>query len=42
MEIECHSQIAIDYEGPKHDEYFYADTISLRYYFGRYFKSSGT
>lgn len=41
MEIEYRSQIAIDYEGPKHDEDFYADTIYLWYYFGGYFKSSG-
>ena len=33
MEIEYRSQIAIDYEGPKHDEDFYADIICLWYYF---------
>jgi hypothetical protein len=42
MEIEYRSQIAINYEGPKHDEDFYADIICLWYLFGGYFKSSGT
>lgn len=42
LETECRSQIAIDYEDPKMDEDFYADTIDLWYYFGGYLNSSGT
>ena len=42
LEKEYRSQIAIDYDGPKFDDGFYADTIELWYYFGGYFKGSGT
>lgn len=42
LEKEYRSQIAIDYDGPKFDDDFYADTIELWYYFGGYFKGSGT
>ncbi|MGG3452312.1 hypothetical protein ABER98_21175 [Domibacillus aminovorans] len=42
LEKEYRSQIAIDYDGPKFDEDFYANTIELWYYFGGYVKGSGT
>ncbi|CAM4026899.1 hypothetical protein [Mesobacillus zeae] len=42
LEKEYHSQIAIDYDGPKFDDDFYAYAIDLWYYFGGYFKGSGT
>jgi hypothetical protein len=42
FEKEYRSQIAIDYDGTKFDEEFYADTILLWYYFGGYIKGSGT
>ncbi|MFD9628746.1 hypothetical protein [Peribacillus muralis] len=42
LEKEYRSQIAIDFDGPKIDDDFYTDTIELWYYFGGYFKSSGT
>ncbi|MCY8571312.1 hypothetical protein [Bacillus haynesii] len=42
LEKEYRSQIAIDYDGPKFDDDFYANTIELWYYFGGYFKGSGT
>lgn len=42
LEKEYRSQIAIDYDGQKIDDDFYADTIELWYYFGGYFKGSGT
>ncbi|MCM3791115.1 hypothetical protein M3221_22515 [Domibacillus indicus] len=42
LEKEYRSQIAIDYDGPKFDDDFYADTIGLWYYFGGYSKGSGT
>lgn len=42
LEKEYRSQIAIDYDGPKFDDDFYAGTIELWYYFGGYFKGSGT
>lgn len=41
LEKEYRSQIAIDYDGPKFDDW-YADTIELWYYFGGYFNGSGT
>lgn len=42
LEKEYRSQIAIDYDGPKYDDDFYASTFGLWYYFGGYFKGSGT
>jgi hypothetical protein len=42
LEKEYRSQISIDYDGPNFDDDWYADTIKLWYYFGGYFKSSGT
>src|SRR4051794_39136299 len=42
LEKEYRSQIAIDYDGPKFDDDWYADTIELWYYFGGYFKGLGT
>lgn len=42
FEKEYRSQIAIDYDGTKFDEEFYADTILLWYYFGGYIKGCGT
>ena len=42
LEKEYRSQIAINYEGPKHDDDFYADTISLWYYYSGFPNSSGT
>ncbi len=42
LEKEYRSQIAIDYDGPKYDDDFYANTFGLWYYFGGYFKGSGT
>ncbi|AQQ53218.1 hypothetical protein [Planococcus lenghuensis] len=42
LEKEYRSQIAIDYDGPKYDDDFYARTFGLWYYFGGYFKGSGT
>lgn len=42
LEKEYRSQIAIDYDGPKFDDDFYADTIELWYYFGGCSKGSGT
>ncbi|USK33428.1 hypothetical protein LIT25_23430 [Bacillus sp. F19] len=41
LEKEYRSQIAINYDGPKFDDDFYA-AIELWYYFGGYFKGSGT
>jgi hypothetical protein len=42
LEKEYRSQIEIDFDSPKFDDDFYADTIELWYYFGGYFKGSGT
>jgi hypothetical protein len=42
FEKEYRSQIAIDYDGTKFDEEFYADTILLWHYFGGYIKGCGT
>ncbi|ALC85165.1 hypothetical protein AM499_04545 [Bacillus sp. FJAT-22090] len=42
LEKEYRSQIAIDYDGPKYDDDFYAVTIELWYYFGGYSEGSGT
>jgi hypothetical protein len=42
LEKEYRSQIARDYDGQKFDDDFYANTIELWYYFGGYFKGSGT
>ena len=42
LEKEYRSQLAIDYDGPKYDDDFYAHTFGLWYYFGGYFKGSGT
>ena len=42
LEKEYRSQIAIDYDGPKFDDDFYADTIELWYFFGGYSEGSGT
>ncbi|WP_298466907.1 hypothetical protein [uncultured Psychrobacillus sp.] len=39
---EYRSQIAIDYDSPKLEDDFYADTIQLWYYFGGYSEGSGT
>lgn len=41
FKLEYRSQIAIDYDGPKNDEDFYADALPLWYYFGGR-KASGT
>ena len=41
LEKEYRSQISIDYDGPKFDDDFYADTIELWYYFGGYSEGSG-
>ncbi|MGG3642060.1 hypothetical protein ABES38_11890 [Bacillus gobiensis] len=41
LEKEYRSQIAIDYDGRKFDDDFYAITIELWYYFGGYSKGSG-
>ncbi|MGP1908005.1 hypothetical protein ACTSEZ_07520 [Metabacillus sp. JX24] len=41
LEKEYRSQIAINYDGPEFDNDFYA-AIELWYYFGGYFKGSGT
>jgi hypothetical protein len=42
LDKEYRSQIAIDYDSPKIDDDYYANTIELWYYFGGYHKSSGT
>ncbi|WP_322786434.1 hypothetical protein [Fictibacillus gelatini] len=42
LEKEYRSQIAIDYDGPKFDDDFYAHTILLWYYFTGGSKGSGT
>lgn len=42
LEKEYRSQIAIDYDRPKFEDEFYADTIELWYYFGGYSEGSGT
>ncbi|PFG13523.1 hypothetical protein [Bacillus sp. es.036] len=42
LEKEYRSQIVIDYDGPKLNEEFYAETFELWYYFGDYKKGTGT
>ncbi|MBY0213545.1 MULTISPECIES: hypothetical protein [Priestia] len=42
FEKEYRSQLVIDYDGPKFEDDFYAYYIPLWYYFGGYFKGSGT
>jgi hypothetical protein len=42
FEKEYRSQIVIDYDGPKFNEEFYAETIELWYYFGDYKNCTGT
>ncbi|MYL65478.1 hypothetical protein GLW07_19140 [Bacillus hwajinpoensis] len=42
LEKEYRSQIVIDYNGPKLNEEFYAETFELWYYFGDCKKGTGT
>ncbi|MFQ3546190.1 hypothetical protein Q7A53_19075, partial [Halobacillus rhizosphaerae] len=42
LEKEYRSQIAIDYDGEKFDDEFYAATVYLWYYSSGYIKGTGT